>query len=77
MFLFIALVLFSLVWFAPAAYQIVSTPVFHVEKPPGEGVAPKIILTRSYDDMRDVGLIAGLVLTQILAIWYRRRAFNK
>jgi hypothetical protein len=41
-------------------------------KPPGEEVAQKILITRSFAELRDVGFIAAFLLTQIMAIWYAR-----
>jgi ABC-type proline/glycine betaine transport system permease subunit len=77
--LFVAVVLLSLWWFIPAAYQPIAHPTIHVEKPPGtpEGVVPnRVIIKHSYERLRLTGVLSAFLLTQILAIWYARKPIS-
>ncbi len=70
--LFAGIVLLLLVWLVPSVLRAISSPSVVVTVPPGDGVAPKILITHSYAELRSIGLILAFLLTQILAIWFTR-----
>lgn len=71
--LLIAMAVLTLWWFVPVAYRNITSPPHRVVKPPGEGVALKINISRSYDELIAISFVLGFLVMQMFAIWYERQ----
>jgi len=63
----------TLWWFVPIAYRAAVHPRVHVEKPPGDGIAPHILIRHSYEELLWTTVVFGFLSMQVFAIYWQRR----